>query len=99
MSRSRTPSSPSRSTPPEPSRFAAESAEINDTFLVLNGDVLTDFDASALVAFHRSREADASIALTPVPDPSAFGVVPTDADGRVTAFIEKPPLAAKLRRT
>ena len=74
-------------------RFAAASAGISDTFLVLNGDVLTDIDASALVQFHRSREAEASIALTPVSDPSSFGVVPIDADGRVTAFIEKPSRA------
>jgi mannose-1-phosphate guanylyltransferase len=74
-------------------KFAAESAGIGDTFLVLNGDVLTDFDASALVGFHRSRTAEASIALTPVADPSAFGVVPIDADGRVLAFIEKPTRA------
>ena len=73
-------------------RFAASEAGVKDTFLVLNGDVLTDLDASALVAFHRTRPAQASIALTPVLDPSRFGVVPTDEDGRVTAFIEKPPL-------
>jgi len=72
-------------------RFAAERAGITETFLVLNGDVLTDYDASALVAFHRSREAEASIALTPVADPSAFGVVATDKNGRVSTFIEKPP--------
>ncbi|MGA2528634.1 MAG: NDP-sugar synthase [Acidimicrobiales bacterium] len=71
-------------------RFAAEKSGVEDTFLVLNGDVLTDFDASALVAFHRSRPAYGSIALTPVADPSRFGVVATDEDGRVTAFIEKP---------
>ena len=71
--------------------FAAEKAGVSDTFLVLNGDVLTELDASGLVEFHRSRPADASIALTPVPDPSNFGVVPTDEAGRVTAFIEKPP--------
>ncbi len=74
-------------------RFAAEHAGVDDTFLVLNGDVLTDFDASALVEFHRSRDALASIALTPVTDPSAFGVVPTDERGQVTAFIEKPARA------
>jgi len=74
-------------------RFAAEAAGIADSFLVLNGDVLTDFDASALVELHRSRRAEASIALTPVSDPSRFGVVPTDSDGLVTAFIEKPPRA------
>ncbi|MGO9334705.1 MAG: sugar phosphate nucleotidyltransferase [Acidimicrobiales bacterium] len=71
-------------------RFAAEQAGVNDTFLVLNGDVLTELDVSSLVEFHRSRTAQASIALTPVADPSRFGVVPTDAQGRVTAFIEKP---------
>jgi mannose-1-phosphate guanylyltransferase len=71
--------------------FAAAEAGIDDTFVVVNGDVLTDLDVSALVAFHRSRPADATIHLTPVADPSAFGVVPTEADGRVIAFIEKPP--------
>ncbi|MGI8791712.1 MAG: sugar phosphate nucleotidyltransferase [Acidimicrobiales bacterium] len=61
-----------------------------ETMLVVNGDVLTDIDVSALVAFHRERNAEGTIALTPVDDPSAFGVVPTSDDGRVTAFIEKP---------
>ncbi|MGD0983563.1 MAG: NDP-sugar synthase [Acidimicrobiales bacterium] len=73
-------------------RFAADKAGVSDTFLVLNGDVLTEIDASGLVEFHRSRSAEASIALTPVPDPSNFGVVPTDETGMVTAFIEKPPV-------
>jgi NDP-sugar pyrophosphorylase family protein len=72
-------------------RFAADAAGVGGSFLVLNGDVLTETDASALVAFHRSRSAEASIALTPVPDPSNFGVVPTDHSGKVVAFIEKPP--------
>jgi mannose-1-phosphate guanylyltransferase len=72
-------------------RFAATEAGIDDTFLVLNGDVLTDLDLSALVRFHRERRGDATIALAPVPDPSAFGVVVTAGDGRVEAFIEKPP--------
>ncbi len=72
-------------------RFAAAFGGIDDTFVVLNGDVLTDFDISELVAFHRERSAEGTIALTPVDDPSSFGVVPTDADGKVTAFIEKPP--------
>jgi mannose-1-phosphate guanylyltransferase len=72
-------------------RFAALEAGLGDTFLVVNGDVLTGLDVSALVAFHRERGAQATISLTPVEDPSAFGVVPTDSDGRVTAFIEKPP--------
>jgi len=72
-------------------KFAAEKAGVSDSFLVLNGDVLTEFDASSLIEFHRSRSAEASIGLTPVSDPSRFGVVPTDERGRVTAFIEKPP--------
>ena len=71
--------------------YAARDAGIDDTFLVVNGDVLTDLDVSALVRFHRDRGGEATISLTPVEDPSAFGVVPTDADGRVEAFIEKPP--------
>lgn len=72
-------------------RFAAGFGGIEDTFVVLNGDVLTDFDISGLVAFHRQHGAEGTIGLTPVDDPSSFGVVPTDPDGKVTAFIEKPP--------
>ncbi len=72
-------------------RFAAASAGIDDTFVVVNGDVLTDLDLTGLVAFHRHAGAQGTIALHPVTDPSAFGVVPTDADGQVTAFVEKPP--------
>ena len=72
-------------------RFAADAAGVKETFLVVNGDVLTDLDITDLVDFHRRTGAQATIALTPVEDPSAFGVVPTDADGRVEAFIEKPP--------
>ena len=71
--------------------FAARSASIDGTFLVLNGDVLSDFDIGSLVAFHHRVGAEATIELTPVENPSAFGVVPTDPSGRVTAFIEKPP--------
>ncbi len=71
-------------------RFAAESAGIDDTFVVVNGDVLTDLDVAALVRFHRDHGAEGTIHLTPVGDPSAFGVVPTDDSGLVVAFIEKP---------
>lgn len=71
-------------------RFAAMEAGVDDTFLVVNGDVLTELDVGGLVSFHRRRSAMATISLTPVEDPSAFGVVPTDDEGRVTAFIEKP---------
>jgi NDP-sugar pyrophosphorylase family protein len=70
--------------------FAARAAGLDETFVVMNGDVLSDLDLSELIAFHRERGGEATIALTPVDDPSAFGVVPTDDEGRVTAFIEKP---------
>ena len=71
-------------------RFAADFAGIDDTFVVVNGDVLTDLDVSDLVRFHRERGAEATLHLIGVPDPSAFGVVALDADGRVERFVEKP---------
>jgi mannose-1-phosphate guanylyltransferase len=72
-------------------RFAALHAELDDTFVVVNGDVITDLDLRQLIALHRDRRAEATIHLTPVDDPSRYGVVPTDDDGRVRGFIEKPP--------
>ncbi len=86
-------STPSRTEPLDTAgavAFAARQAAIDETFVVVNGDVLTGLDVGALVAFHQARRASGSVALTPVDDPSAFGVVVTDPDGRVTAFIEKP---------
>jgi mannose-1-phosphate guanylyltransferase len=71
-------------------RFAADAAGIDDTFIVANGDVLTDLDVSRLVAFHRDRGAEATVHLIAVDDPSAFGVVALDGDGRVERFVEKP---------
>ncbi|HEY5304298.1 MAG TPA: NDP-sugar synthase [Acidimicrobiales bacterium] len=71
-------------------KFAADYVGVDDTFLVVNGDVLTDLDVTSLVAFHRSRGAQGTIALHPVDDPSRFGVVVTNEDGLVRAFIEKP---------
>jgi mannose-1-phosphate guanylyltransferase len=62
-----------------------------ETFFAFNGDVLTDMDLGTILQFHREREAQGTIVLTPVEDPSAYGVVPTEADGRVVGFIEKPP--------
>jgi mannose-1-phosphate guanylyltransferase len=72
-------------------RFAARDAGIDDRFIVVNGDVLTDLDVGALWAFHAERGAEGTIALTRVDDPSRYGVVPIDEQGRVEAFIEKPP--------
>jgi mannose-1-phosphate guanylyltransferase len=73
-------------------RFAAMAAGIDSTFVVANGDVMTDLDVAALVDAHRSRGAEATIHLIGVDDPSAFGVVDlADAgDGRINQFIEKP---------
>jgi mannose-1-phosphate guanylyltransferase len=72
-------------------RFAAEAAGIDETFVVVNGDVLTDLDIATLVDFHRARGAEATLHLIAVPDPSAFGVVALDDVGRVERFVEKPP--------
>jgi mannose-1-phosphate guanylyltransferase len=72
-------------------RFAALDAGIAERFLVVNGDVLTDLDVGELVKVHERAGAEGTIALHRVEDPSAFGVVPTEPSGRVTAFIEKPP--------
>src|SRR5262249_31367382 len=73
-------------------RFAAITAGFDGEPLVaVNGDVLTDLDVGRLVAFHRDRGARATLHLTTAEARSAFGVVPTDADGRVGEFVEKPP--------
>lgn len=72
-------------------RFAADHAGIDDTFVVANGDVLTDLDVARLVRFHRERGAEATLHLISVDDPSAFGVVALDDTGRVERFVEKPP--------
>ncbi|MEO5679541.1 MAG: NDP-sugar synthase [Acidimicrobiales bacterium] len=72
-------------------RFAVREAGLRDTFVVANGDVLTDLDITALIDTHRRTGAEGTIALTPVDDPSRFGVVTTDQSGRVSDFIEKPP--------
>jgi mannose-1-phosphate guanylyltransferase len=70
--------------------FAARAVGIDSTFVVANGDIVTDLDVAALVAAHRRIGADATIHLTPVDDPSAFGVVEVDQDAIVRRFIEKP---------
>jgi mannose-1-phosphate guanylyltransferase len=72
-------------------RFAAAEAGIDERFLVLNGDVLTDLDIGALVRFHDAHGGAGTLHLIPVEDPSRYGVVPTEDDGRVIEFVEKPP--------
>jgi mannose-1-phosphate guanylyltransferase len=69
----------------------ARAAVGDETFLVFNADVLTTADLAGLVDYHRKRSAEATMLLTPVADPSRYGVVPTGDDGRVLSFIEKPP--------
>ncbi|HEX6777198.1 MAG TPA: NDP-sugar synthase [Ktedonobacterales bacterium] len=61
-----------------------------EPFFVLNGDILTDLDLSAMLAFHRGQGAQGTIALTPVEDVRAYGLVDCDEAGRVRRFIEKP---------
>jgi mannose-1-phosphate guanylyltransferase len=60
-----------------------------DTALIFNGDILSGLDLRGLLATHRDRDADVTLHLTKVDDPRQFGCVPTDGDGRVTAFLEK----------
>ncbi len=58
--------------------------------IVCNGDILTDLDVGALVEYHRSKGAAVTITLTPVEDPTAYGLVPLDEEGRIKEFLEKP---------
>ena len=68
--------------------FAARG--LDATFLALNGDSLREADLEELLRFHRSTRARATILLTPVADPSRYGLVRVEADGRVASFLEKP---------
>ncbi len=65
-------------------------AQLEETFLVISGDVLTDFDLSALVAFHKEKGAMATIALKSMENPLEFGIVITREDGSIERFLEKP---------
>lgn len=70
--------------------YAARVAGISDTFVVANGDVISDLNVATLIAFHRRRQAEGTLHLTPVEDPSQYGVVEVDSNGRVQRFFEKP---------
>jgi mannose-1-phosphate guanylyltransferase len=63
---------------------------ISETTVVFNGDVLTDIDMNEVIRFHREHQAAATIVLAPVPNPTAYGLVETEPDGRVRRFLEKP---------
>src|SRR5215210_1171847 len=81
-----------------PVRLAAEEGLLEERFLVLNGDVLTDLDLSAELEQHERTGARATLALYPVDDTSSYGVVPTAEDGQVTEFIEKSDAEAPTNR-
>jgi mannose-1-phosphate guanylyltransferase / phosphomannomutase len=66
------------------------SDKLDETFLIISGDALCDFDLSKLVAFHRDRGAAVTIGLKSVPNPLEFGIVVTDEEGRIERFLEKP---------
>ncbi len=63
---------------------------LNETFLVISGDAITDFDLDAIIAFHRQRRALATLTLYRVPNPLEYGVIIADDDGRIRQFLEKP---------
>jgi len=69
-------------------RYAGES--LHESVVVFNGDVLTEVDLTAVIALHRARKARATIVLTPVENPSAYGLVETDKHGNIGRFLEKP---------
>jgi mannose-1-phosphate guanylyltransferase len=71
---------------------AVKNAEryLSDEFIVLNGDIFTDLDITSMLQFHRDRRAKVTIALTSVEDPTAYGLIETSSDGKITRFIEKP---------
>jgi NDP-sugar pyrophosphorylase family protein len=69
-------------------KFASQG--VTDTIAVFNGDVLTEIDLAAVVARHRERRATATIVLTPVDNPTAYGLVETGPQGDIHRFIEKP---------
>ncbi len=64
---------------------------LDNTFFVFNGDIFTDIDLGEMMSFHHEKKAKVSIALTPVEDPSLYGVVETNPQGRAGRFVEKPP--------
>ena len=66
------------------------SGAIRETTVVFNGDILTDLDLAVVIETHRARKADATILLTPVEDPSKFGLVESGPEGEVLRFLEKP---------
>ena len=73
-------------------RNAVREAGTEGRFAVLNGDVFVDFDFRTALAAHEARNADLTLALCPVAEPSSYGVAVLDSTGLVTGFVEKPPI-------
>jgi len=69
-------------------RYAGD--QLTESVVVFNGDVLTQVDVRAVLALHRERKAKATIVLTPVDNPRAYGLVETDGRGNIRRFLEKP---------
>jgi NDP-sugar pyrophosphorylase family protein len=69
-------------------RYAGDS--LTESVVVFNGDVLTQVDLAAVLRLHRERKAKATIVLTPVDNPRAYGLVETDRAGNILRFLEKP---------
>ncbi|BBD58350.1 nucleotidyl transferase [Nostoc sp. HK-01] len=63
---------------------------LDETFLVISGDSITDFDLTAAIEFHKQKQSKATLILTRVPNPIEFGVVITDEEGKIKRFLEKP---------
>jgi mannose-1-phosphate guanylyltransferase/phosphomannomutase len=68
----------------------AAARHLDERFMIISGDLLTDFDLSAALEFHAEKQAQATLTLTPVADPLQFGVVITNQEGEITKFLEKP---------
>lgn len=69
-------------------KFAADA--LRETTIVFNGDILTSLDIGKLIKFHRAKQAEATITLVPVDDPSRYGLVQVSSEDRVERFVEKP---------
>lgn len=63
---------------------------LDERFIVVSGDLVTDFNIPEIIGYHEFKQSKATITLTSVPDPLQFGVVITDNDGKIVRFLEKP---------
>lgn len=63
---------------------------LNERFIVVSGDLVTDFNIPEIIGYHEAKESKATITLTSVSDPLQFGVVITDSEGKIVRFLEKP---------